>query len=335
MSVLTRPAVLLAAASVAAGLLVAPGAAYAADTTTTLTAAQMAAELKAIASKSATAGAQGWKTTSDYRFTFSSTSTVIDGDGTTTADLVHGLYSDRFSATGLGTANVFAADHKGIYDEVQESTERKALKMMGKSAVKYQFAADTSFDLDEYIEESAPSPVALTTGFDGGGTKVTHDDGSADITATDEDNTNIVLHVGTTGVLTGADLAVKDGSVTLDMTFAYGPQTVTLPSVAETITPAALAKGVAYIEMPASVKMLANSAAADTRSGAKGKTVKVANLRKAARTEVTAWNKSSPVKVTVKNVTGGVKISATNPWTKATVTYTVKASGKKVNVKKA
>ncbi len=41
MSVLTRPAVLLATASLAAGLLVAPGAAHAADTTSTLTAAQM------------------------------------------------------------------------------------------------------------------------------------------------------------------------------------------------------------------------------------------------------------------------------------------------------
>ncbi|MEU4688817.1 hypothetical protein [Actinoplanes sp. NPDC023714] len=374
MSVLTRPAVLLATASAAAGLLATPGAAHAAapaqltaagtraqltaagapaqltaagtraqltaaGAPAQLTAAQMAAELDTIAAASTAAGSQGWKTVSDYTFTFPGSATVIRGSGATQADLVRGRYADRFTTIGFGSADYFAVDRTGRWEPVQEQDEQRALAMMGRASVKYAYTADAAFDLGEYLTENAPSPVAMTAGIDGGGTKVTHDDGSADLTATDEQGAGVVLHVGASGLLTGAHLAVgggEDGTAAeVEMAFAYGPQTVTMPTGAETIPVAALAKGVAYLTMADDVKALAGAAATATRTKAKGGTVKVATLRKVARNDVTSWNRTSIVKFTVKDVTGGVKVSATNPWTKKTVAYTVKASGKKVVVKKA
>ncbi|BBH68990.1 hypothetical protein ACTI_56750 [Actinoplanes sp. OR16] len=335
MSVLTRPAVLLATATVAAGLLVAPGAAFAADTTTTLTSAQMAAELSAVAAASAAAGVQGWKTASDYRFTFPGSPAVVDGVGSTTADLAHGRYDDRFSTAGSGSADSFAVDGEGLWEPVPDGAEAQALRMMGRPAVKYVFTADEALDLDAYLDENAPSPVAMTSGIDGGGSKVTHEDGSADLTTADTQGADVVLHVGATGVLTGAHLAMAgnadQGAVTVDMIFSYGAQTVTLPTAAATVDPATLAKGVAYLTMPATVRTIAGAAATDTRKAARNKKVEVATLRAIARTAAT---RSSPVKVTVTNVTGGVKVSATNPWTHRSVAYTVTASGRKVVVKK-
>jgi hypothetical protein len=332
MSVLVRPAVLLATASVAAGLLVAPGAAYAAVTTTTLTAAQLAAELTTVGTASAKAGAQGWKGSSKYTFTFPGSTTVFHGTGTTQADLVHGRYADRFSAAGLGSADMFAIDGRGRWDPAQDPDELRALKMMGRTTVKYAFTADTTLDLADYIDENAPSPVAMTTGIDGGGTKVTHDDGTVELTATDEEGAKVRLQVGPSGLLTGAHVALDrdGGGAELDVTFGYGPQTVALPAGAETIPAAALATGVAYLGMAENVKVLAGAVATRVRGGK----VSEANVRAAARTTTTAWNGSSPVRVTTKSVAGGARVSATNPWTKKTVAYTVKASGRKVLVKK-
>ncbi|WP_229069933.1 hypothetical protein [Actinoplanes sp. DH11] len=364
MSVLTRPAVLLAAASVAAGLLVAPGTAYATDTTaatgttaatdptviepadpaaptdvtTELTAAQLTVALRAVEKASATAGAQGWKTVSEYRYTVAGNPAGMTATETSVADLVGGRYSDVLAANGFTSTGTFAADRKGRWIGVDSSRQHQALDMMGRSAVTHVFVADPKLNLTGHLSAEGLDPAAMATGYAGGGTRVSHADGSADLAVTADEDLDVTLHVAASGVLTGAraDVDYGDGNTAgIDMTFAYGPQSVTLPAGSTTVAEGTLATGVAYLDMATAVRNAANGAATEVRKAAKKRTVKVATLRKVVRKDVAVTNRYAQVRVKVANVAGGVRVSATNPWTKKSVGWTVKAAGKKVVVKKA
>ncbi|MEV0901484.1 hypothetical protein [Actinoplanes sp. NPDC049802] len=331
MSVLTRPAVLLASAAVAAGLLVAPGAAYAADTTTQLTAAEMKAALEKVSAASDTAAAEGWKGAAGYRFTESGKS--VTGTETITADRTHGLLSDVFAVDGFGATTLVLDEGDGVYQSISGGPQVDALKMMGRSAVKYVFVADKTVSL----EDSAPDPGDLVEDYAVAGTRTAHEDGSAHYAFTAGDGVSITLHVGADAVLTGTDATMTEdgGTSEVSLDYSYGPQTVHKPAAAETIDHKTLATGVAYLTMPETVKRAASLGAADTRKAAKGRKVNVTTLRRVVRADASAVNSYAGVAmVKVKNVSGGVRVFGTNPWTKKTVTYSVKASGKKVVVKK-
>ncbi|MBB3096706.1 hypothetical protein FHR83_004380 [Actinoplanes campanulatus] len=333
MSVLTRPAVLLASAAVAASLLVAPGAAYATDTTTELTAAEMKAALERVAAASDSAAAVGWKGASEYSLSEPGSAAVVAGTDTITVDRAHGLLSDVFTLNDFGTTTVFMAEGSGVYQSIADPQWNAALKMMGRTSVKYTFVPDKTIDLDE----SAPDPDYLAGDYSVPGTKTAHDDGSADYAFTDKDGAVFALHVNVDSVLTGTDITVtEDGSIlAVSLDYSYGPQSVTLPTAGQTIDYRTLAAGVAYLDMPATVQLAAKGGAADTRKAAKGRKVKVSTLRKVVRKDVSTLNSKTGVNmVKVKNVTSGVNVYAVNPWTKKTVKYSVKASGKKVVVKK-
>ncbi|GGN68970.1 hypothetical protein GCM10010112_33970 [Actinoplanes lobatus] len=331
MSVLTRPAVLLASAAVAASLLVAPGAAYAADTTTELTAAEMKTALEQVSAASDSAAAVGWKGAAEYSFALSGD--VVKGTETITADRAHGRLSDVVSLSGYGTTTVFMAEGAGVYQSIADTQSKAALKMMGRASVTYAFAADKTIDLDD----NTPGVGDLSSDNSVPGTKTVHDDGSADYAFSAEDGVVFALHVNVDSVLTGTDVTVtEDGStIAVSLDYSYGPQSVTLPTAGQTIDYKTLATGVAYLDMPATVQQAAKLGAADTRKAAKGRKVKVSTLRKVVRTDVSTVNSKTGVNmVKVKNVTSGVNVYAVNPWTKKTVKYSVKASGKKVVVKK-
>jgi hypothetical protein len=79
------------------------------------------------------------------------------------------------------------------------------------------------------------------------------------------------------------------------------------------------------------VREAAQQAASDTRRHS----VKASTVRKYARRDASRVNSSlHPSMVKVRGTTGGARISATNPWTHQTISYTLKASGKKVTVTK-
>ncbi|MEU4564165.1 hypothetical protein AB0F72_37780 [Actinoplanes sp. NPDC023936] len=349
MPVSTRPAVLLAAASVAAasvaaGLIVAPSTANAAaptksaaDTTTTLSAAEMAAAMKQVAAASTTAGAGGWRTDQKYAVDAPDTIGSFSGTSTTLVDPVKGLFTDTFTTEGYGSVTTFAAAGSGLYESVGDPEQLAALKMMKRTPVRYVFTADKKLTLAAHVAENAQSPASVAAEFTDAATRVTHADGTADYTAVDQEGAHVTLSVGATGVLTGAhaELEGEDGATEVTLAFGYGPQTVTLPAAAATIGAAALATGVAYLGMDTAVRQVANTGAAAARKAAKGKKIKVTSLRTVVRKDVTAHNRSAAVPVKVSNVTGGVKVQATNPWTRKTTAYTVKASGTKVTVKKA
>jgi hypothetical protein len=334
MSVLSRPAILLASASVAAGLLVAPAAAYAADTTTELSATEMKAAVAAVATATDTAAAQGWKSDLDLSITFGGTTAT--GWQKISTDPVHGLLAASFAVQGQPEASVFLDEGSGGYESVPDDSHTKAaLKMIGHPTATFAFTADPTLTL----EDDAPTPLQLLSPVAGAGTKTVHDDGSTDLTFKETSVGTVTLHADASSVLTAASTEFKedDATLTQSLDYEYGPQTVTLPTADVTVDAKTLAKGLAYLDMAGLVRNAAVSGAADTRRASKGGKVKVATLRKLVRRDAAETNESAgniPV-VKVKNITAGVRVSATNPWTNKTVAYTVKASGKKVLVKKA
>lgn len=331
MSVAARPAVLLATAAFAAGLFTAPAPAWAADTTTPMTAAQMRSALRAVGAASQQAGAGGWRGVTDFRMT-SDGETVTIKD-TVTVDPVQGRFGEVTSVSGYGTESTFAAGGRGVWIQAG-STEAKALKMMGRPEVKYMFDADKNLKLDEFVRKSAFDTASLVEYYSLPGSKTVHDDGSIDYTVTEEEQqSTIVVHTTGTSVLTGMDMTSSSAKAAIG--FTYAAQTVELPAAAATLDLATVNRGVTYLGMAGWVKTTARQGAVNTRQAAKGRTVKVTTLRKLVRKEVTAANRRSGVDmVKINNISGGVRVHATNPWTKQTVAYSVKATGRKVVVRK-
>ncbi|GAA4945232.1 hypothetical protein [Actinoplanes utahensis] len=339
MSVLSRPTVLLATASVAAGLLVAPGAAFAAGPAPTLTAAEMKAALKPVAEASALAGAGGWRAVTDFSLDVPSAGPITMVD-TTVVDPVHGRYSDVVDLGRYGREETYAAAGEGVHRTVEVGAQTAALRMMGRPAVKYVFTADKGLELAAFlVADNAPAPDDMARYYALAGTKTVDEDGTTDFTVlADEgdDPYTVTLHVNASSVLTGVDAVPADATEAgeASIAFTYGAQTVTLPAAAATVDSRTLAKGVAYLDMAAVVKRAVTKGAADTRKAAKGRTVTVASLRRLARAGAVSAGKAAGVAmVQVKDITGGVRVSAVNPWTKKTVAYTVKASGRQVIVK--
>lgn len=331
MSRLFRSSLLLTAASMVVGLLVSPTAAHAADTTTKLSKAEMAAALKAMATTTTAAAKGGW------RATMAVTGGSFAGSGSFVVDPAGGAALIQSNFAGEKEIE-YAVQRKGTYTYLDESASRSAVKMMGRPSVWYRFTAQKSLNLTAYANKNLPTATRLAAVSEAG-TKTAHDDGSVDytFTAVEEDLADFAftLHLDPAGVLTtvGVDLS---GIFKMTFKYTYGPQRVVLPTAAVTVDSATLAKAEAYLKMPANVKKAADKGAAHTRTAAKRKTVKVASLRKIVRKDVAAVNKAAGVAmVKVKNVTGGVRVYATNPWTHKTVAYTVKAAKKKVVVKKA
>jgi hypothetical protein len=326
MTRLSRPALLVAAVSMFTGFMAGPTAAYAADTTTPLSAAQMSTALKAAATTSSAAGKGGWQATMTL-------TGVLSASGSYIVDPPHGVAFEQFRV-GKDTIAEYAVDGKGTYQNLFDPRSRSAVKMIGRPAVRYVFTPDKSLRLDTYVKDNAPSPaVVLTEDVKHAGTKTVHDDGSADYRLRDQDDTAVTLHVSPAGVLTGAH-ATADG-LNAALAYTYGPQHVTLPSATATISSATLSDAVTYLSMPAIVKDVAHQSAHHARRAAHGHTVKVAALRKTVRHDVAASNSADHLKmIKTKDIRAGVRVYATNPWTHKTVSYTVKASGKKVVVTK-
>jgi hypothetical protein len=327
MSILLRSSAVAVATSLTAALLAAPGAAFAAGTVTTLSATQMAAALKTVATTSQAASAHGWRSTTAISATTLSASEVM------VVDPGHGVARDQFRV-GTISVTTYIAEHKGTYEQLIDPVQRSAVKMMKKPGARYEFMADKKLTLAAYLAGNGTSPAdVLSDDVSHAGTRTVNDDGSTDFAFTADDDTAATIHVDADGVLTSADATATDLTATL--TFGYGPQTVTLPTASATVSSAELNRGVAYLQMAANVKAAAADTATATRKAAHGHTVKVSALRKAARHSAADFNKAVQVTIIkVKDIGGGAKLYATNPWTHTTVAYAVKAAGKKVTVKK-
>ena len=320
-------AALATAASLTAGVLVAPGVAYAADVVTNMTATEMENALAGVATTTGTASAAGWR---------SDVSMTGDKGGMSAHSAVNPatrLALTRLTFDGSVFINSVLAGGRGTYDYIADSQTRAVVTMMKRPAVRYLFIADKSIDVSDSDDLAGPSPlVVLTEDAAHAGTRTLHDDGSADFAFT-ADGSAVQLAVNAAGVLTRVD--VTNSGMDIVVTFGYGPQAITLPTAAQTITEGDLARGAAYYTMADIISAAAHEGAARAKRAAKGRNVTVASLRKAVKREVSSANRDVRFAlVKVKDVRGGVKVGATNPWTGKTVAYTVKASGKKVVLKR-
>jgi len=324
MLVVSRGALLVATASMATGLLAGPGVAYAADTSTPLSAAEMAAELKAVSTASARAAADGWTTTVKL------TGDDLSGSEFSAVDPAAGVAFERHEFNGWTSAQYVVAG-KGTYDALVDAASRAAVKMMHRPSVRYVFNADKSVKLDTVVDGLSPANF-LADGVDQAGTKTVHDDGSADYRLSEDDAT-MTVHVTAAGLLASAD-DQSDGD-RASFAFTYGPHQVVLPSAAETIGSAALVRGLAYVGMADTVKRVAGEAATDALRSAHGRQITLQSLRKATQRDAEEFNGAAGVRmIKVKTVRGGVRVYAKNPWTHRTVSYTLAPSGRKVTIAK-
>ncbi|GAA0808927.1 hypothetical protein [Spirilliplanes yamanashiensis] len=319
-------AALATAACLTAGVLVAPGAAYAADVVTSLTAGEMENALAGVGTTTGAASADGWR--SDMSITRGSMAMSAHY----AVDAATRLGLSRLEFDGDLFTRVFAGG-RGTYDYITDSRTRAVVTMMKRPGVRYMFGADTSVDVSDGDDFFGPSPLTvLTEDAAHAGTRTVHDDGSADFAFT-ADGSAVQLAVDAAGVLTRVD--VTDPEVAAVLTFGYGPQVIALPTAAQTISVDSLARGAHYYAMAGIISATAREGAARARRAAKGGNVDVESLRKAVKREVSGSNRDAGFAlVKIKNVRGGVKVGATNPWTGRTVAYTVKASGRKVVVKR-
>ncbi|MEV6343036.1 hypothetical protein [Actinoplanes sp. NPDC051851] len=330
---LSRPAMALATASITAGVLFAPAAAYADDITTQLSATEMHDALTAVSV------ATGKAQTDGYAGTYTGTDYGQKMAGAFEIDRAHG--TGHLVSTGAYPHDVYGAAKRGIWIPIEyfPGKAASAATTAGYPNAAFVLVPQTTLTVDGWAAEYAMIPSAIVVEESRhAGTKVAHEDGSAAYTFTlDEEGEKLTLTFDTdaTGVLTGAQGSSGENN-SQDLDFHYGAQTVTLPGAGTTIGQDVLIKALAYQDMSANVRSVAQWAASDVRSGAKGKAVKLAELRKTVRADVAGFNTSVMYKViTATNVSGGVKIHAKNPYNGVAVAYTIKASGKKVLVKKA
>ncbi|BCJ44540.1 hypothetical protein GCM10010168_13530 [Actinoplanes ianthinogenes] len=323
-----RPALLLATATVTAGVLAVPGAAFAADTTTQLTAAQMAAALKTVAGTTGASAAKGWA----GGFTL----TGKGGSGTATfvTDPVGGRAYTRVDVP-YQHETTYAVAKSGVYESLSTAKEKAAVTMMRKTSVKFVFTAKPTLNLTSWTRDNSADPSTVLTGdTEYAGTKVEHADNSATYKYDDGEEGSYSFEVSATGELTSAKISLA-GYLDATYTWRYGAQSITLPTAAQTVGSATMTKALAYVNLRTDVQKLAKKSAADVRTAANKHTVRVSVLRKVVKRDVAKFNKAAKVTVVkVTAVTGGVRISARNPWTGVKVTYTIKASGKKVLVTK-
>ena len=321
----TGPA-MLAAVALSVGVLTGPGAAYAADPRTSLTAAQMAADLKSVNATTLHAARPGW------RGTMSVSGAGIGLTSKYVADPAHGIAMDREIVPGLLDETEYAVSGVGVYAYAGNRTSRKAMAMIGRPSVRWVLTP-SKLKLSTWMRDTlTPPSEVLTEDVAHAGRRTTHDDGSADYVFTEEGTTE-TLHVDPNGVLTS--LRASGGGVDAHLVFAYGAQHLTRPAASATVSRATMDLALAYLDMPSLVSGVADAGAHDARAGAKGRTVSVAAVRKAVRRNASLANKEFKATVVrVTDIRNGAHVSATNPWTHRTVTFTftVTASGRKVVV---
>lgn len=324
-----RLALFTTTAVMVAGTLAVPGSAVAADTTTSLTDAEMATAITAMAKTTTTAAAGGWA---------GSLVRTYDGEPEATvavvADPVGGLGYVKYDNAGPGTG--YAVAGRGSYHLLTTARQKAAAKLVGKPSATFAFVSQPSLQITSWAAATPASPTRWFVYRPGGNpTRTVHDDGSVTYRFWDDTSGDVVLDTTAGGVLSSAKRNYEESGARYS--WRYGSQHVSLPALNSTTTVgnAQLTKAAAYVYLRSDVKGLAGTIAKYVRQSSGKRTVKVNRVRQVAGRQVAAFNKKMQVTVVkVTNIKGGVRISAKSPYTGVKVAYTIKASGKKVIVKK-
>jgi hypothetical protein len=145
----SSPALLLVTASLA--VLGIPAPAFATDTTTELTKADITAALTKVAADSAAAAEHGWQGTNTF------TVGTASGKDHIQVDTEAGIVVDRFSHQTL-TGETYASTGKGLYEGLFDSRTKAIVKMTGRTGTGYLFTPEKSSPSHRSSRRPSPRP---------------------------------------------------------------------------------------------------------------------------------------------------------------------------------
>lgn len=347
-----RSSALLASAALVVGAALVPASAFADDPTPTpdpaisnadLVAALTAAETPTAAAAKAGWLAQGGDANSDF------------GNST-----IKAIYAVNLGSADAGAdGSMVEAEHSGTYMTLSSLGAhrfvKRSLKAIKRPHATWIFLRDRSLDLrdpdgDSMVAQLAPDLLLKElvdpkhTTLVGTPTVKTAADGSKTYTFAGADlDSEGVYETGTlmlnpSGVLTSVKTVSSSDTTTIG--YSYGAQHVTLPSKKSTITFEQFNEGSILSNLPTEVKSAATELAKDATMEAKKRphkhTVKVEAIRTYAKRFAKLTNSLVGAKIfSTTSLPRGARITGTNPFTHAHVSYDVTAAGKKAVAHKA
>lgn len=310
-----------------AGVLLSAAAAVAEAPSSSVDPAVAHAALSAAAAASNRAGARGWKATVNR----------LNGSVVITRDTLRRRVHETHP--GEPTWEYFAAEGVGSYDRLTDTTAPPAaLEQLARPAAQFEFAPDRNFSLtvergsDAYVAPTGDlGPVgalkativtSATLNVLADGTKVYKIIGSLR-----GGSGTAIVHISPDGTVSQTVMDLGPGSPRTLQNFSYTGTEVTLPNAADCVTNSALERAVAALKLPATLKAQAKGVAtgADAHAKSVGRrsttsTDIVNAARKFATIHALEWH---PVRTTTRLTRTGATLTAINPFTHRSLTYTI------------
>lgn len=347
MSRLRRPSALLLSSALVLGAMTAPTAAFGdATSKTTITVDDVLTALVEARTATKAAATDGWDDHVDD---------VQLGGATSTAELAYDATDGRGSLSGQDDGETFQmimVDHGGSYESIASyrgrgSAERyrRALTMIGHPDATWvhEPAAPDVANQDfgaafgpsyilEVLTNSEESKISgtptVSTAADGSSTY------SLTVMLTDlGDHGSMTLTVGTDGVLT-ADSSDFDGEQSSSR-YTYGPQAVPLPDPSDAVSAHDLDRALTLLDMRSDARMIAGEVRIYAIKNRHPHLSNAQTIRRYAKSDARMMNGMYGGTVFAEHdIARGARITATNPFTHAKVVFTVRATGKRVVVRR-
>lgn len=344
------------------------GSSPSAGTTTQLTPAELRADLKAAAQTTSAAGAEGWtervqSSAGNEKSTDQVTYAVMQGRGLIAEsdpsakeiDVQHRGSYESASAFGTSEAMVGVSVYMGpggvqVATPAGPTDYRRVLGAIGRPHATWIYTPDPGLNLaDPNTVYSAQSPSALLTELadtsdtsipgtpsptetvvQGGSTTYSFEGWFRDGGEIEAD-AGVGLTVNADGALTA--FATSDPEEAESIAFTYGAQSIALPKASQVVSDALFQKGEALVTMRSDARMIAAATRKEVL-GTKHKRSATVHLIRTDAAGLVAWLNSADGEHVFSrhNIRRGVRLTGTNPFTHATVVYTVTASGTKAIV---
>jgi len=251
-------------------------------------------------------------------------------------DTIGGRDVSDFTVRGIARVIEVTVAGSGMYVRLPPTQERAALALLRRPNAHWAFTADRAQRLSDSSESvtGAPSQILVALRADGAvDLSTAHRSTAADGTRTyflqglteGKPSGPLTITITPTGRLVRLQ-AVQDGTAAR-ADFAFGPQRVLVPAASDTVTAQALATASSALTLDARVRGLAQATAQrlEAQRQSSGRGLRTAEVRSAVRAAVRrdVMPGLGGIAVTVTDVAYGARLSATNPFTGARVSYTV------------
>lgn len=367
---LHRPTALLLGATLVLGAVATPGIAFAdgtttpgastapsatapSATTTQLTPQQLTADLTKAAAATKAAGKDGWSE--------SVHTAAPDGSASMAWTLVYAVRQGRAytAISGELTGKMIAVQHAGIYAGTSSVASilgsaahvKRLLAAVGRPNATWIYTPDPTVDLtDGEFGMADASPAQLLSALiaptyetvtgapaktvAAGGMSTTYAFTVAAAKPKDPDSVagTITVTLNAGGVMTAFTATSSDEAES--GSFAYGKQNILLPTGAQVVSISRLLDGEALLRMKSDARKIAAQTRTQVTKTKHKKSRTVRLIRTKAATLVANANSADGLHVfSRRNIAGGVRVTATNPYTHDKLIFTVKGAGKKAIVR--